>query len=68
MAVKVTDEMVRLFGQAWGEENAQSDGFSMPGDRRRAGLGAVLNGLDPEAKRGLASELLASADECEGRS
>lgn len=51
--MKVTEEMVQAFGEAWRAEDAQKDGFSQPGDRRRAGLEAALATLDSEPPAGL---------------
>jgi hypothetical protein len=44
--VKVTDEMVAVFGDAWRAEDAKPD--RAHGDRRRAGIQAVLACLFPE--------------------
>lgn len=39
--IEITDEMIRVFGEAWDQANTH-DGAYEPGDRRRAGLAAVL--------------------------
>jgi hypothetical protein len=79
MSIEITQDMINLFGQAWetqdGSENVINCSehdmgdcpyHNTPGARRRAGLTAVLNGISPDAKIALASQLLQSANEAEG--
>jgi hypothetical protein len=66
MSIEIPEDMITNYGQGWQAEDLQQDGFSKPGDRRRAGLSQALNGLTPDAKRDLAAQLLRSANEAEG--
>lgn len=47
--MKVTDEMVAAFGDAWRAEDAKTD--RAHGDRRRAGLQAVLDLIMPDQEQ-----------------